>query len=176
MKPFLTVALFGLISVVGLNLLGDGHFAADVTHGNIRCVLMSVGQTTVFPNEQDTFNGIHVWDDRGHGVRCLTVIYLLERLDATSLEQVHASSLEFLAANNPLNIEGHGSYRKIFDYNAFQNFLDFTLPKVSDPKQAIIMQDVRFGAVPNLKPFDLVIEVQLGNEVEKFNFNSIRLQ
>jgi hypothetical protein len=177
-RQFLIFTLFGLIAIASPNLLSDEphHFPADVTHGNIRCVLLSVGQSIVFPNKQDTTIKGRTWSDGGCGVKCLTVTYLVECIDTNPPRQFYAGNLEFLTANKPLKIEGHGSYRKVFAYKAFQNFLDFTLPKVSDPQRAIIMQDVRFGVIPDPQPFDIVIEAGFGTEVERFSFNSIRLQ
>jgi len=177
-SPFLMLSLFCLVAVSSPNRVSAEPrlFAADLTQGDVRCVLMSVGQTTVFPTGRDTASKSRTWSDDGSGVRCLTVTYLVERLGASSLQQVHVGAVEFLTADVPLKIKGHGSYRKVFDYKAFQNFLDFALPKVSDSRRAVIVQDVRFGAIPNSQAFDIVIEAGFGQEPARFRFNAIRLQ
>ena len=177
MKNFLTILLGSFTTVLGLSALaGEPRaFPADLTHGNIRCVLMSVGQTTVFPNEKDNAQKAPPWRDGKQGVPCFTVTFLIEALGDAPSEPITLKNLEVLSAGKPLRFDG-GQYHQGFDYHVFQDFLDFSKPKVSDQKQAHIMRFVQFGAVSNLQPLSLVIETGFGEDLQKFQFDSIQLR
>ena len=84
-------------------------------------------------------------------------------------------NLEILSGGKPLRFDGSAE-QSWFDYKAFHGFLDFSKPKVSNQKRAIIMQYVRYGSVPNLQPLSLVIETGFAKDIQKFQFDSIRLQ
>jgi len=176
-KPLLTFLLTSLTAISTLRALaGDtGAFPADITQGGIRCVMMSVGQTTVFPNKEDHNQRKIVWGDNAKGVPCFTVTYLVEQLGDAPLAQFVGGSVEFMSDGKPLRVGGSG-YQKCFAYGAFQSFLDFGKPKVSDPKRAVIMQTVTFGTVHNLQSLSLTIEAGFGKDIQKFQFDSIRFQ
>ena len=177
MKPLLTFLLTGLSAISSLcALAGDtGAFPADITQGDIRCVLMSVGQTTVFPDKDAHNQKLTAWHDSTKGVPCFTVTYLVEQLGDTPQAQFVGGSVELSSDGKPLHVEG-GGYQKCFDYGAFQSFLDFGKPKVSNPKRAVIMQTVSFGAVSASQPLSLTIEAGFGKDIQKFQFDSIRFQ
>jgi len=177
MKRLLPFLLTSLTAISGFRTLAGetGAFPSDITQGNIRCVLMSVGQTTVYPIEQDASQKAQAWLDGKQGVPCFTVTYLVEGLGDTPLGSGAAGNVEVLVGGKPL----HGirnSYVKAFDYNVFQAFLDFSKPKVSNPKRARIVQMVLFGAVTNTQPLNLSIETGFAKDIQKFQFDSIRLQ
>jgi len=136
---------------------------------------MSVGQTTVFPNEKDHARN-PPWRNGEQGVRCFTVTFLVEGLGDAPNEPRTLRKFEVLSAGKPLRFADESDYQQWFDYRAFQDFLDFSKPKVSDPKRAGIMRFVRFGAVPNLEPLSLVIETGFAQDIQKFRFDSIRLK
>jgi len=160
----------------GRALAGESPtFPADITHGDIRCVLMSVGQTTVFPDKDDHNQRLTAWHDSTKGVPCFTVTYLVEQLGDGPRAQFVGGSVELSSDGKPLRVEG-GGYQKCFDYGAFQSFLDFGKPKVSNPKRAVIMQTVSFGAVSDRQPLSLTIEAGFGHDTQKFHFDSIRFQ
>ncbi|HEY3857858.1 MAG TPA: hypothetical protein VGO67_26025 [Verrucomicrobiae bacterium] len=152
-----------------------GDFAADITNGNVRCVLMSVGQTTVFPNKEYANPLRSAWGDKAKGMPCFTITYLVEEFGEAPPRTFSGGNVEVLSGGKPLRVGG-GTYQKCFGYEAFQSFLDFGKPAVSDPKRAYIMQAVSFGALPNLQPLTLNIEAGFGKDTEKFQFDSIRLQ
>ena len=136
---------------------------------------MSVGQTTVFPNEKDNAQIAPPWRDGKQGVRCFTITFLVEALGVGPSEPHTLKNLEILSGGKPLRFDGSAE-QSWFDYKAFHGFLDFSKPKVSNQKRAIIMQYVRYGSVPNLQPLSLVIETGFAKDIQKFQFDSIRLQ
>jgi hypothetical protein len=150
-------------------------FPADVTRGNIRCVLMNVGQTTVFPNEKDNAQMEPPWRDGKQGVRCFVITFLIEALGDAPSEPHSLKNLEVLSGGKLLRFDG-GGVQSWFDYKAFHGFLDFNKPKVSNPKRAVVMQYVQYGSLPNLHPLSLVIEAGFAKEIQKFQFDPIRLQ
>ena len=148
---------------------------SDITHGNIRCVLMSVGQITVFPNKEDHNQKQTAWGDTTKGVPCFIATYLVEQLGDGPPGQFVGGSWELVADGKPLRVGGAG-YHKVFVYDAFQSFLDFGKPKVGNSKRTVILQSVSFGVIPNPKPVSLSIEAGFGQDIQKFQFHSIRLQ
>ena len=135
---------------------------------------MSVGQTTVFGND-NTNEPKH---SRKSGVPCFTVTYLLEFLGDKPFHGTELKKFEVSSAGKPLQLlnEQHGSYQKSFDYDFFTHFLDFTKPKVTNSKRAIIFQHVEFGALPALQPFDLLVQAGFDDDIQEFKFSSIHLQ
>src|SRR5438067_974311 len=109
MRHLLRVLFCSFTAFVCLNgVAGEGrHFPADITKGNIRCVLMSVGQTTVFPNEKDQAR-TPPWRDGAAGVRCFTVTFLVEGLGDAPNEPRALRKLEVTAAGKPVHF-GDGS-------------------------------------------------------------------
>ncbi len=177
MKTLLTFLLAGLTAIFSLHALSGelGAFPTDITQEDIRCVLMSVGQTTVFPDKDDHNQKLTAWHDSTKGVPCFTVTYLVEQLGDAPQAQFVGGSIELSSDGKPLHVEG-GGYQKCFDYEVFQSFLDFGKPKVSNPKRAVIMQTVSFGAVSCNQPLSLTIEAGFGKDTRKFQFDSIRFQ
>jgi hypothetical protein len=144
----------------------------DLTRGNVRAVLMSVSQTTVFPNAADKGNTHRGTND---SVPCFTVTVLVEALGNKPFQRTSGLQVRAVSGGKPL-IVSQSSYQHDFDYHAFQEFLDFTRPKVSNPKRAFIRRHVEFGAVSNLDPFDLVIETGFDQDVQKFEFKGVSLK
>jgi hypothetical protein len=177
MKTHITILIVSFMAIAGVRALaGESRtFPADITHDNIRCVLMSVGQTTVFPNKDDHNQRLTAWHDSAKGVPCFTVTYLVEQLGDAPRAQFVGGSVELSSDGKPLRLGG-GVYAKCFDYEAFQSFLDFGKPKVSNPKRAVIMQTVLFGAVSDRQQLSLTIEAGFGQDIQKFQFDSIRFQ
>jgi len=173
-------AIFSLIIIFGMSVFAAEPpvFPADVTSGEVRLVLMSVGQTTVFANEKDYARGPGSWREKKDGVPCFTVTFLLELLGDKPYEPKTLGNIEVLAGGKAVRLvnDQKGSYQQWFDYQVFQDFLDFSKPKVSDPSRAFIMRHVEFAALPNLQPISLVIEAGFGKDVKKFRFDSVRLQ
>ena len=162
-------------------LTGASGLAADATafprdqvQGKVRCVLMSVGQTTVFPNN----NPNEPPHGNKSGVPCLTITYLIERLGNEPFRGTAQKEIEIFSGGRPLKLVNSrsGSYTKSFDYERFPNFLDFTKPAVTDPARAVVIQYVEFGALPNLKPVDVVINAGFDDDVRAFRFVSLKLQ
>ena len=137
---------------------------------------MSVSQTTVFPNTAD--NAKPVPHGRTNdGVPCFTVTVLVEALGDKPFETTSAISVQLLSAGKPLSLaNSRGEYKQAFDYSAFQGFLDFTKPKVSNPRRASIQRYVDFGAVSDLEPLDLLIKAGFDKDIQTFEFNSISLK
>ena len=176
MKTPLLIAT-AILLVVGCARAADQpSFPADITHGNIRCVLMSVGQTTVFLNENDNAQKAPGWRDGKQGVRCFTITFLVESLGDAPFEALTLKNLEFSSGVKRLRLAGVGGVQSWFDYNGFKTFAEFSKPKVSNPKRAVIMQYVQYGAVPNLEPLSLVFETGFAKDIQKFQFDAIRLQ
>jgi hypothetical protein len=144
----------------------------DITRGNVRVVLMSVSQTTVFPNAADKGNPHHGTNE---SVPCFTVTLLVEALGDKPFQTTSALRVQALSGGKPL-ITSHGSYQQEFNYGAFQDFLDFNKPKVSNPKRAFIRRYVDFGAVSNLDAFDVVIEVGFDRDIPRFEFKGVSLK
>jgi len=177
MKNIPAFLLCGLISLLSPSAVAGqpAAFTADVTHGNVRCVLMSVGQTTVFPNEKDYAQKGRAWGDGKSGVSCFAVTFLIEGLGDPPPGQITLKNLEVSSAGKSIRLDG-GRYGQWFDYNVFQDFLDFSKPKVNDQKRAHIMRFVWFGAVSSPQPLSLVIETGFDKDIQKFQFDAIRLQ
>jgi hypothetical protein len=153
----------------------------DITRSDVRLVLMSVGQTTVYPSEADKAKagaGTEPWRPGRDGVPCFTVTFLVEALGDRPFARKAAVDLKLLVDGKPLELvnDPHGIYQQWFDYPVFQDFLDFRKPEVTDPARAFIMRYARFGAVPDLRPFILVINAGFDDNVQEFRFDSIRLQ
>jgi len=149
------------------------HYPSDLVQGKVRLVLISVGQTTVFPNDNPAEPERN---DHGAGVPCFTVTYLLERLGTEPYQKSVQGELKLVAAGKPLKWEDdrHSTYVKSFDYESAPTFLDFTKPKVSDPKRAIVVQHVQFGAAPSVSSCDLKITAGYDEDVQVFTFPGIR--
>ena len=150
-------------------------FPRDQTQGKVRCVLMSVGQITVFPNG----NADEPTHGDRQGVPCLTITYLIERLGDEPFRDIALQEVEISSGGKPLKLlvpSQSGMYTKTFDYSVYHSFLDFTKPSVSDPTRAVIVQHVKFAAVPNLRPFDLLITAGFDKDVSAFRFSSEKLQ
>ena len=179
-RQSLNPVAFGLTVALATSVFAAERpaFPADVTSGDVRLVLMSVGQTTVFANEKDYVQGSPSWREKKDGVPCFTVTFLLELLGDKPYEPKTLRNFEVLSGGKAVRLvnDQKGSYQQWFDYQAFQDFLDFSKPKVSDPQRAFIMRHVEFAALPNLQPVSLVIEAGFGKDVKKFSFDSIRLQ
>jgi hypothetical protein len=175
MKSLLVIATAVLLVVGCARAADQSPFPADITHGNIRCVLMSVGQTTVFPNEMDNAQKAPPWRDSKQGVRCFSITFLVEALGDAPFEPHTLKNLEFSSGGKPLRLDG-GVVESWFDYSFFKHLPDFSKPKVSNPKRAVIMQYVQYGAVPNLQPLSLVFETGFAKDIQKFQFDGIRLQ
>lgn len=177
MKTHITFLAVSLIALAGMRALaGESRtYPADITHGNVRCVLMSVGQTTVFPHKDDHNQRQTAWNDNIKGVPCFTVTYLVEQIGDAPSAQFVGGGVELAAGGKQLRVGG-GGYQKCFDYATFQSFLDFGKPNVSNPKRAVIMQTVSFGAVPERQPLSLTIAAGFGQDVQKFQFDSLRFQ
>lgn len=173
MKTSFVIAL--LAFVIEAALAADPEASSrDITHGNVRAVLMSVSQTAVFPNAADKANPHRGTND---SVLCFTVTVLVEALGDKPFKRTSSMDVQVLSAGQPLSMANwRGAYHQDFDYHVFQDFLDFTKPKVSNPKRAFIRRYVRFAAVPNLQPLDLVIKTGFDEDIQKFEFNSISLK
>jgi hypothetical protein len=179
MKTLLMAATAVFLAVGCVFAADQPSFPADITHGNIRCVLMSVGQTRVFPNDQDRAKEIPARPGGSQGVPCFTVTFLMESLadapkDAPN-ELLTLKGLTVLSEGKPIHIGG-GEYQQWIDYDAFRIFLDFSKPKVTNPKRAVIMRFVRFGFISNPQPLSLVIETGFGKDIQRFQFDSIHIQ
>lgn len=147
-------------------------YPADLAQGQVRLVLMSVGQTTVFPDdapEQPERN------DQGAGVPGFTVTYLLERLGTEPYQKSVSGGVKLLAAGKelPWQDDRHSIHTKSFDYASAPAFLDFGKPKVSDPKRAIIVQYVCLCAAPAVPSYDLQITAGYDDDVQEFTFPDI---
>jgi hypothetical protein len=151
-------------------------FPTDITQGNIRLVLMSVGQITVFPNDKDNAVKAPTYGGGKQGVPCFTVTFLVESLGDGPIRNTAFGPIEILSAGKPLQLASKREYSQSFDYNEFQEFLDFTKPKVTNPKRAFIRRHVEFRAVPNFQPFTLEIQAGFNKDLKKFKFESVRLQ
>ncbi len=171
---FLIVSLVAIVST-RVSAAESRTFPADITNGNVRCVLISVGQTMVFPDKGDPNPRLTSWHDGSNGVPCFTVTYLVEQLGDAPSAQFVGGSVELSVGGKPVRIGG-GGYQKCFDYEAFQSFLDFERPKVSSPKRAVIMQTVSFGVLSDRQPVSLTIKAGFGKDTQKFQFDSIRFQ
>ena len=146
---------------------------AEIIRGNVRIVLMSVGQTTIFLNSPTQPNPQSKWP-----VPCFTVTYLLELLGDQPFKTTQLAGLEVSAGGKPfepINFS-HGHYHKSFDYKGYPDFLDFTKPKVTNSSRAFIFQDVTFAAIPTLEPFDLLIRAGFDQDLHHFKFPSITLR
>ena len=173
MKRLSVIALMCFAIEAGL-AAGPEASSRDITHGNVRVVLMSVSQTAVFPNDADQDNPHRGTKD---SVSCFTVTVLVEALGDKPFKQTSSLDVEVLSAGQPISMpDWHGTYHQDFDYHVFQGFLDFTKPKVSSPKRAFIRRYVRFDSVPNLQPFDLLIKTGFDQDIQKFELNSISLK
>ena len=185
MQQSLTLLICSLTMPFALSTLASEApvFHADVTQGNVRVVLMNVGQTTVFPNAKDNAGKAPPWHEREgkQGVPCFTITFLMEALGDTPLDAKLSGNIKLSSAGKPLELERvnkdhFGAYQQWFDYGVFQDFLDFTKPEVANPKRAFIMRYVRFGAVPNLQPLSLEIETGFNKDIKTFRFDPIRLR
>ena len=152
-------------------------FPADLAHGKIRCVLMSVGQTTVFPIDTDNHQYLQaqVWRDGKLGVPCLTITFLVEALGGAPYDTQALKKLEVYSSGRLLPLAG-GTHLESFGYEAFPPFLGFSKPKVSDPKRAVIRRFVWFGSIPDLEPLSLNLQVGFDQNIEAFEFAGIRLK
>jgi hypothetical protein len=184
MKKSLPIAsIVVLLAISCARAADDALFPADITHGNIRCVLMSVGQTTVF-SSSETLQGIAGGPDGKQGVPCLTVTLLMESFGDAPTEPSTLKSVEILSAGKPVRIERAltkpysqmSSSQKWFSYDFFQSFLDFGKPKVTNPKRAVIVQFSEFGSVSRQQGLSLVIEGGFDQDIQKFEFDSIQIQ
>jgi len=177
MKSLRALLLTILIIICTLHAFAGelAAFPADLTRGDIRCVLMSVSQTTIFPNKEERDLKQKAWSGMTNGVPCFTVTYLVEQLGDAPSAPFFGGGIELMCHGRPLRL-GSDGYQKCFDYGVFQSFLDFGKPKVANPNRAVIIQSVSFGAVPNLPPLDLTITAGFGKDLQQFRFESIRLQ
>ena len=183
MKQSLKLLLCSLTISLGLCALAatSPPFLANITRGKVRVVLMSVSQTTVFPNEQDDQDEPirpHPWGDAKQGLPCFTVTFLIESLGDGPLGAFLVKDLAVSSASKPTQTftNLHGAYQQSFNYGAFQDFHHFSKPKVSNRERAIIMRYTQFGTVPNRQPINVQIDTGFGDEIHKFKFDSIRLQ
>jgi hypothetical protein len=172
MKNFLSFIALILASVF-VNHVTAGErppVPAEIIRGNVRMVLMSVGQTTVFlnsPTQPDPKSK--------QAVPCFTVTYLIEFLGDHPFKKSQVGPLEVTSGGKPfepVNFQ-HGNYQKTFDYKVYPDFLDFTKPKVTDMSRALIIQNVTFAGIPSLRPFDLRIRAGFDEEIQDFKFTSI---
>ena len=173
----LLIQLTSIVSLLAITCAGAadaGAFSRDQVQGKVRCVLLSVGQKTVFQsaNSQERLKGDNL------GVPCLTITYLVERLGDELFKNTVQNEMEFSSGGKPVTLVNFrsGSETKFFAYERFPDFLDFRKPPVADASRATIIQYVQFGALPNLKPLDLVINAGFDDEVPAFRFHSIKLQ
>lgn len=175
MKHLRSVILLILIPLFGICRAAGEQPAipAEIVRGNVRMVLISVGQTMVFLNSPTQPN-----PKSKQPVPCFTVTYLLELLGDRPFERTQLAALEISAAGKPFEpvTFRHGNYHKTFDYKSYPDFLDFTKPKVTNASRALIFQDVTFSAIPSLEPFDLLIRAGFDEEIQEFKFNSISLR
>jgi len=174
-KLLIQLASFAsLLAATSVGAADAGAFPHDQVRGKVRCVLMSVGQTTVFlrgePQERSRGDS--------QGVPCLTITYLIERLGNEPFRSKAQKEIEISFGGKPLTLVNFhsGTYTKAFDYERFPDFLDFRKPPVAEPSRAFVIQYVQFGALPNLKPLDVVINAGFDDEVPTFKFLSIKLQ
>jgi hypothetical protein len=175
MKTSFTILLAGFLFV-------DAAFAAatssprDITNGDVRVVLMSVSQTMVFPNPVDNVRQT----PRGHGqesIPCFTITVLVEALGDKPFSATRSLNVQIFSAGKQLTwTNSPGVYHQAFGYDAFQDFLDFTRPKVSNPKRAFIMRYAEFGAVPITQPLDLVIKTGFDENIQEFQFKSVSVK
>ena len=168
---------FAALSISGAAAAAEPEISPrDITHGNVRAVLMSVSQTTVFPNAADKAGSVP-HGGTSDSVPCFTVTVLVEALGAEPFKKTSAMDVQVLSDGKPRPfVNSRGSYHQDFDYRVFQGFLDFSKPKVTNPKRAFIRRYVQFGAVPNLKPFDLLIKVGFDADIQSFEFPAISLK
>jgi hypothetical protein len=121
------IAVAVLLTVGRLFAADQSSFPADITHGNIRCVLMSVGQTTVFPNETDRGQRARETPS-GHngklGVPCFTVTFLIEALGDAPSEPHTLKNLEVLSDGKSLRIAA-GEHQQWFDCAEYQQWFDY---------------------------------------------------
>jgi len=174
----LCASLLTILIIICALLASAGElaaFPADLTRGDIRCVLMSVSQTTIFPNKEDRDLKQKTWGGTTNGVPCFTVTYLVEQLGDVPSAPFFGGGIELICHGSPLRL-GSDGYQKCFDYGVFQSFLDFGKPKVANPNRAVIMQSVSFGSVPDLQPMSLTITAGFGKDLQQFRFESIRPQ
>ena len=173
------VVLLFAVGAVAFHAVAAGPLNSrwDVTHGDIRVVLMSVGQSTVLPNEKDHARHPEPLSGRKEAVPCFTVTALVEALGDKPLTPVHSLEVQIFSGGKPLALANlRGAYRQTFDYHVFQDFLDFSKPEVTNPKRAFVLRYVDFGALPKLQPVTLKIKAGFGNTTETFEFNSVPLQ
>jgi hypothetical protein len=168
--------LLGALAIAGCtaDTIEGPAVTCEQTRGNVRCVLMSVGQTTVFANNpSQAAAGGHK-----NGVPCFTATYLIEYLGDKPFREAALRKFQVSAAGKslPLLDNRRGSYHKAFTYENFPQFLDFPKPGVANPARALIFQHVEFDALPNLRPFDLAIAAGFDDDVPEFKFGPLRLQ
>src|SRR4051812_37929622 len=94
-------------------------FAVDITQGNIRVVLISVGQITVFPNEEDR-PALKSKQPTGlPGVPCFAATFLVESLGDEPLGLFTLKTFEIESAGKPVElVHKSGDYQQAFDYRA----------------------------------------------------------
>ena len=167
-------SIASLLAATGASGADAAGIPRDQVQGKVRCVLMSVGQTTVFPND----NPVEPFPGLKSGVPCLTITYLVERLGDEPFQAVAVQKVEMLSGGKPIKLVNSrsGTCVKNFDYRVFPPFLDFTKPKVADPTRAVVVQYVEFAALPNLKPVDVVITAGFDTDLQTFRFSSVGLQ
>jgi len=171
-----------IIETVAL-LFAAGAFAAespgsrwDLTHGNVRVVLMSVSQTTVLPNAKDQATQ-EPPGGRKEAVPCFTVTALVEALGEKPLAPIRSLDVQVLSGGKPLTlVNARGLYHQLFDYRVFQDFLDFSKPKVANPKRAFVLRCATFGSLPKLEPVTLRIKAGFGDDAQTFEFASVPFQ
>jgi hypothetical protein len=170
-----------IILIAITTLLGSMAIAADeaaspseIIRGDVRFVLMSVGQTTIFANGNPDEPKL----DTRHPVNCFVFTYLVEQLGDQPLRPTGFHGYEISTEDKPLALlrDQHIHYHKEFDYEFFPDFLNLTKPKVSNPKRAKIYQHAEFGTVPGGEPFDLLVRLKPGDNLQEFKCRSIRLQ
>ena len=176
MKPALIrlTSFASLLTAIAAPANDPGKSPQDRVHGNVRCVLMSVGQTTAFPHNNSNEPPYRA----AEGVPCLTITFLIERLGDAPFGGSALKQIEVSSGGKPLKLlrSGVGTYTKTFEYQRFPDFISFTKPAVAEPTRAIIIQHVEFAALPNLNPIDVTIQDGFDDDAPVFKFPSLKLQ
>src|SRR4051794_26992747 len=97
MKQFASLITFILAHVFTTHVMGDQPpVPAEMVRGNVRMVLMSVGQTTVFlnsPTQPDPKSK--------RAVPCFTITYLLELLGDKPFKTTQSGQIEITSGGKP---------------------------------------------------------------------------
>jgi hypothetical protein len=137
-----------------------------------------VGQTTVFPNAKDRAAIAKARQpEASQGVPCFTATFLTEALGDKPIGTFGIKGLEVFSAGKRIELtKMSGDNVQAFEYRVFQDFLDFTKPKVADAKRAKIIRFYRFGSVPDSRPFSLKLQAGFDKDVEDFAFDSLQIR